>query len=271
MSMVDEYVARANAAIRTGSSLAIDSVGKEIVAAFNAEIPNLSHFGGATAVDEGPHCYDAADLRKLIGKLRVFQEGRDAGLYGECGLTTLTGSIRQLQNALAEGYTEAQYARLFRMIDSMYANRYDSYTDGLCGYAYNDDVPDASQAKLRVEKLRLIRDEELRGFKLAQLQAASVYVSQNQNQEAQAEASCATTIQIGDVCESVDKISKDVLSDDDKLKLKGMLAELEQTKSKDSSKKKGKINDVLKFAVDKGIDVALAVVPYIVEVIKQTC
>lgn len=268
MSMVDEYIVRANAAIRTGSSLAIDSVGQEIVAAFDGEIPSLSHFRGAPAAGEGSHCYNAACLS---GSCAFFQEGKDAEIYGEYGLATLTGSIRQLQNALAEDYIEVQYDLLFRKIDSIYANRYDSYTDGLCGYAYNDDAPDASQAKLRIEKLRLIRDEELREFNLVQLRAASVYISQSQNQDAQAEASCITAIQIGDVCESVDEIPKDVLSNDDKLKLKGMLAELEQAKSKDLGKKKEKIHDALKFAMDKGVDVVLAVIPYIGEVIRRVC
>jgi hypothetical protein len=39
-------------------------------------------------------------------------------------------------------------------------------------------------------------------------------------------------------CERIDEVPNDKLNDDDKLKLKGLLAELEQAQQKDSNAKK---------------------------------
>ena len=269
MSMVDEYISRANETLRDGDPLAIDSIAREIVVAFHSSIPNLSHYRGTRAIGCGPNYHTATDLKNLIGKLRVFQEARDAELYSEYGLMAITDSIRQLQNAIAEDYTEDQFAKLFDKIDNIYANRYESYAVGLCGYYSSDDAADESQAQLRTEKLRVFRDEELRKFKLAQFQSAPVNITQSQSQEAQA---AATSIIIGDLSntyERIDEIPENELSDNDKLKLKGLLAELEQAKQKDASVRKGRIQKVLTFLADKGADAAIAAAPYIGAVAQQ--
>jgi ribosomal protein L17 len=106
-------------------------------------------------------------LMKIIGKLRVHQETKVIERYGEYGLAAVTDSIRQLQNAIAENYTEKQFTELFNKIDNIYASRHEGYMVGLCDYSYNDDAADASQAQLRIEKLQDFRNEELRKLKLA--------------------------------------------------------------------------------------------------------
>lgn len=269
MSMVDEYINKANNAMRNDDPQAIDAVAREIVAAFRSEIPNLPHYRGVRAIDGGPNCHTAADLKKLIGKLRVFQEARDVELYSEYGLVAITDSIRQLQNSIAENYTEEQFAKLFSKIDNIYANRYKDYAVGLCGYYFNEDAADESQAQLRIEKLQVFRDEELRKLKLAQFQSAPVNVTQNQSQEAQVTATSIIVANFGTACERIDEIPDDELSDDDKLKLKGLLAELEQAKLKDTTTKKGKLQKVLAFLADKGADAAIAAAPYVGAAVQQ--
>jgi len=206
-------------------------------------------------------------LMGIIGKLRVYKETKDIERYGEYGLAAVTDSVRQLQNAIAENYTEKQFAELFNKIDNIYASRHEGYKVGLCGYSYNDDAADASQPQLRIEKLRDFRDEELRKLKLAQLQSAPINI--NQGQEALALATNTVVSNLTNACERIDEVPNDKLSDDDKLKLRGLLAELEQAQQKDSNAKGDRLQKVLSFIADKRADAMIAAASYIGAAVQQ--
>lgn len=266
MTIIDEYIGKANSALRSNDAAMIDKIAREIVSAFNTEIPNLSHYRGQRSID-APREHSASDLKKLVGKLRVLQESKDAQRYGEFGLASITDSINQLQNAIAEGYSEEQFKLLFEKIDNIYANRYGHYVVGLCGYLYNDDSPDEAQAQLRIEKLRDFRDEEMRRFKLAQFQSALINVSQSQ--EAHATATSIAIANLIETSEKIDEISFDKLSEDDKEYLKGLLLSLEQSIAKEKGDSGGKLKKILEFLADKSADAFIAAAPFVWNLVQS--
>lgn len=72
MSIIDEYVAAVNEVLRSGDLQKIDSVAREIAAAFNGEIPNPPHYRGAKIAGNSPASHTAAGPKKLIGKPRIY-------------------------------------------------------------------------------------------------------------------------------------------------------------------------------------------------------
>lgn len=107
-----------------------------------------------------------------------------------------------------------------------------------------------------------LRDEEFRKLKIAEAQAASVSILQN------ASASSAANVQVTveATFEQIDKLPETTLSDDDKTLLKGMIGDLN---TKDKSKRDSKLSKLQSWLADKGTDVFIAAMPYIVQLIKS--
>lgn len=264
MSVIDDYIDEANKAVKSGDSSRIDSLASEIVSAFHSEIPNIAYYRGQQSSFSGSSSLQSsADLRKLIGKLRVLREKRDNNLYGSYGLESFTDSIRQLEDALSNGLEGEEREELYRRIDYIFANTLHAYTSGLCGWMNSPGkTPSDEQTRLRIEKLRYYRDEELRKIRLAELQAGNVYMTQNNSQS----QSIDVDIDIRAAFENVDKLPEGSLSDEDKTLLKGMLGDLD---TKDDKRHKDKLHKLLNWLSDKGADVFIAAMPYIFEVIKK--
>jgi hypothetical protein len=261
--VLDEYILRAKKVRAAKDPESIDKIAREIVSTFHSEIPNLSSYRGSYVIGENPRTHTATDLDKLIGKLCVLRDEKDAELYGQYGLSTLTESIRRLENALIlDG--EEELGSVYESVDYMYANKLNAYTDGLGGYGYSPESYCEEQTQLRIDKLKLYRDEELRHHKLAEAQAASVAV----NTTATAAAVNTTVIDIRQVNEQINQLPDSELSDDDKTFLKGMLVELEQS-VRSGKECENKLKKALSWLADKGIDVAIAVLPFIVQIIQS--
>lgn len=261
MSAIDEYLLKARDAIRSGDSGEINRVAKEIVSAFHTEIPHIANYRGMSVNGHGGHTKE--NLRQLMGKLKVLRDAKDTELYGAYGLVAITDSIRQLEDALLEEMSEEQLTQLYDKIDHIYANTLDAYVDGLCGWQYNDGSPSEDQTKLRIEKLRYYRDEEMRKIKLAESQAGRIAVTQTQTQEAHANATSIAIVDVLEACNQVDNLPEDSLSEADKTFLKGMLLELEMSASKGKDAGKEKLSKVLGFLMDKGVDVLIAAWPFL--------
>ena len=261
MSELDNYIRRASETLRSGDSSAIDALARGIVSAFNAEIPNLSHYRGARIADCGNR-HTAVDLRKLIGKLRVLRDRKDQELYGPYGLETVTNHVHLLERAAEDGIEGEDLRAVYETIDSIYVNRYGFYVDGLSGYGYREYELCPQQTELRIEKLKVIRDEEFRKLKIAEARAASV--SMVQNASASAKANVQVTVEA--TFEQIDKLPETTLSDDDKTLLKGMIGDLN---TKDKSKRDSKLGKLQSWLADKGTDVFIAAMPYVVQLIKS--
>lgn len=261
MSELDNYICSASETLRGGDSSAIDALAREIVSAFNAEIPNLSHYRG-TRMTGGDNRHTAADLQKLIGKLRVLRDGQDQALYGPYGLETITSHIHLLERATEDGIGGGDLRAVYEKIDSMYANRYDFYIDGLSGYGCREYELCSQQTEIRIEKLKIIRDEEFRKLKIAEARATSASMVLN----ASASAAANVQVTVEATFEQIDKLPETTLSDDDKTLLKGMIGDLN---TKDKSKRDSKLSKLQSWLADKGTDVFIAAMPYIVQLIKS--
>lgn len=261
MSELDNYIRRASETLRDGDDSAIDALAREIVLAFNTEIPNLSHYRGA-GITGGDTRHTAADLQDLIEKLRVLRDEKDQELYGPYGLETITSHIHQLERATEDGIEGEALKAIYKKIDSIYVNHYNCYVDGLSGYNYTEYKLCPQQTELRTEKLKVIRDEEFRKLKNAEAQTASPSIVLT----ALASAAANVQVTVEATFEQIDKLPETTLSDDDKTLLKGMIDDLN---TKDKSKRDSKLAKLQNWLADKGTDVFIAAMPYIVQLIKS--
>lgn len=119
------------------------------------------------------------------------------------------------------------------------------------------------QANLQTEKEKILYNLEL-----ARLQQPSVtaHAESNQNQN----ISVDVNVTIEQILKQVDEIPKEKLEEEEKERLKEHLYFLEGIKAtKDKSKFWEKAREVLKFLADKGVDVAIAILPYIIQGLTQ--
>lgn len=268
MSIIDDYLIAASEALRSNDPTLIDATAREIVSAYQNEIPNITSYrGGRVSSSTAGSMHTADDLRKLIGKLKVFRENKDAQLYGECGLGSVTDSIRQLEDALNNGISVSDLKSLYDRIDHIYSNVVKGYTHGLSGWSYSDARPGIEQTKLRIEKLRHYRDDQLRLLKISEKQNQTIEFNQAISNSATANAECH--IELTAVLDSVDGIPCERLSEDDKTFLKGLLAELSQLSRNDKDRAEKKVGKFFAWMADKSVDVAIAAAPYVMQVIQS--
>ena len=66
--------------------------------------------------------------------------------------------------------------------------------------------------------------------------------------------------------EHIDNLPDSSLTEDEKTLLKGMMADLQ---TKDAEKREGKLQKILGWLADKGTDVFIAAMPYIVQAVQS--
>ena len=264
MSIEDDYIEKALKAIRSGDTAKIDATAREIVGTFSSVIPHLANYRGSRLVGSEPDRHTQGDLKKLVGKLKVLRENRDRELYGPYGLETICQHINFLEDVLASGITEEDLAIAYERVDNIYFSEYEFYGDGLSCQAYSSIQPCDNQTILRIEKLRYIRDKEMRQLRLAETQKTYVNMQQettNSNSlESEVSVDIATTISL------IDSLPVSSLSEDDRTLLKGMVADLTE---KDDKKRETKLQKLLGWLSTKGTDVFIAAMPYIVKIIES--
>lgn len=257
MSNIDDYLMRIDKALVSKDLDAIRSLAYEINGAFTEQIKTIGAYErdekGATPLG----------LRQIRGKLVAYRNSTDEARYGTYGLSSITDSIRQLEDALSCDYSPEELEILYKRIDHTYSQTLKGYTSGLCGWNYTKASPGPEQTRLRMEKLRFYRDEEYRKLKLAEVSKTNVSMTQSASNANTFEANIA--IDIATTIEQIDALPESSLSDTDKTFLKGMIADLTD---KDSHKRETKLQKLTQWLSDKGIDVFIAVMPYIVQIIK---
>ncbi|MGO5316917.1 hypothetical protein ACTQZK_07265 [Paraeggerthella sp. LCP19S3_G8] len=259
MTVLDEYIVRAAQTLRDATASDMDALCHDISDILKPDYTPARAWaclGGGEGFS-----YTKSDLGRMLAILRLRREEQDRETYGGSGLLAITQHIRQLERANEDGLCGDQLIAVYEKVDSIYANYYDSYADGLSGYSYRGYEPCLQQTELRMEKLKLFRDEELRRLRIAEAQAASVSMVQN------ATASASTNIQITleTTFEQIERLPEAILSDDDKTLLKGMIGDLN---TKDKKKRNGTLGKLQAWLADKGTDVFIAVIPYIAQLIQ---
>lgn len=268
MTIIDDYLKKANQALQSGNAQQIDTIAKEIVSVFYSEIPNIAHYRGTRISSEQSNKHSANDLSKLVGILRVLQENKDKELYGQYGLESVTDSIRELENALYEQYSNEQLDELFHRVDYVYANKVPVYTQGLCGWSWSvEKTPCREQAMLRIQKLRNYRDEQMREMRIATSGGQNITMSQSQ--ETTAIATSLAIAGLVEVYERIDEIPDEKLSEEEKNQFKVLLTNLEQTVTKNKKDKYNIAKKALGFIADKGLDAFIAAAPYLWNLLQR--
>ena len=174
------------------------------------------------------------------------------------------------------GTTEAE--KLQSEIIGVFGNSISNIWDGLSRKAmYYDDEPDyKTNIDILLKKLELLKisienekEKRIHDLRLAELQQSKISTqaisnpvqtsTQTQNQSVKVELS------IDQMFANIDSIPNNELSEDDKKQLKECIMSLEGAKAiQDKSVFWDKAKVVLKFLADKGMDAAVAVLPYLV-------
>lgn len=256
MSATDDYLMRIGKALAKNEASEISDLVLELFVFLNDGVTSISQ-SQRNQIDTFSN-----GLEQMRAKLLARQEAQDKETYGLYGLAAITDSIHQLECALGSGLSDDELEKLYDRIDYIYANTLNMYTDGLCGWLYNDDKPSDEQTRLRIEKLRFYRDEEYRKLKLAEAQKTSVNVAQATNNANTLETNIA--IDIANTIEQIDALPESSLGEADKILLKGMIADLTD---KNTSKRESKLQKLMNWLSNKGTDVFIAAMPYIVEII----
>lgn len=264
MSIEDDYIEKALKAIRSGDPKQIDAAAREIIGAFSSAIPHLANYRGSRFVGLEPDKHTHGDLKKLVGKLKVYRENKEQELYGPYGLETICEHINFLEDVLTSGIEGEELSKAYARIDSIYFEEYDSYSCGLSCEAYSPYEPCDDQTILRIEKLRYIRDKEMRQLRAAENQKTYVNMQQDTTNSNSLESS--VTVDIATTISQIDSLPESSLSDNDKTLLKGMVADLAE---KDGKKRETKLKKLLGWLSTKGADVFIAAMPYIVTIIQS--
>lgn len=262
MAVLDEYILRAERLLSGDTDEDVDALCREIMQVFDLDYINPEAF--AYINSSSSFRYSRSDLGMILQKLRLRREESDDKAYGSPFCVTITQHIRRLEQALEEGMKDDELKAVYGSIDHVYANEqgYESYTDGLVTYGFSGTDFSEEQTRLRIDKLKHFRDEELRKLKIAEAHAAGINMVQN----ASASATSNVQVTLEATFEQIDKLPETTLSDDDKTLLKGMIGDLN---TKDQSKRDSKLSKLQSWLADKGTDVFIAAMPYIVQLIKS--
>ena len=161
--------------------------------------------------------------------------------------------------------TEA--GRLQREIIGVYGLEIENITDQLSNYNHGfwdckpDYIGDAIILKAKLINFKLNLQSGL--YKVFAQHAGGVNVTQSVNQE----ASTYVNVTLDNTVSLINNFASSVLSDDDKELLIGKLAGL--SAEKDKNKRWGKITSVLKWIIEKGIEVGTVALPYIVKALEE--
>lgn len=134
------------------------------------------------------------------------------------------------------------------------------------------------QQKLENYKINLI-DKEIKAQRNLETLRLQEAISKNKiqvnayggsaNSNSTANSSSTVTVEINQIINAINEISPDILSDTNKEELEEKLAAIEVAKISGNKEKLGnKVGNVLKYIADKGIEVGIAVLPYLGEISK---
>lgn len=262
MAEVDAFIRRCDDVLQRGDKDEADNLAREIIVAFNPSIPNISNYRGMTGT--GPHTLK--DLRRLRGKIAVYRDACDDAKYGAYAVGTVTESIRRLEEAQSNKMTVEQLRELFKEIDYVFVDKDGGYTQGLAGWDYNGDLTEDNsdfQIRLRITKLRELRDDMIRKLELAKAQGSSTTISQNLSNSVQVSIDVSME-------QAIDRIDElDDLDEEQKTVLMGMLADIRHSAEKDAPILESKTHKLLGWLSDKGIDVLLAALPYLMKLLAN--
>ena len=160
-----------------------------------------------------------------------------------------------------------------REVIAVFQSEIPKITSELTAYRFGgdqDDIKDTStlRAMLFNYSTNIKRDDEIRKNDLEKLKLQqSILTINNTNQNeasSQANANATVVVTVTQAIESINNLPDDILSKEEKESLEEKVASLELlTKSGDKEKASKKLGNILKYVADKGIEVGIALLPYL--------
>lgn len=270
MALKDEYISKINEALTADDVRDMGELVKETVSVFaNADQhmkAGLDRYRSRAVVPGQKVVYDnRGDLVKLRGKLASLRETELKDLEADPVRLAFSGVDDDLAECsrLLECGEEAQARSFIDRMVQVYQGDINTIAVGLSGYGYG---PENATYQ---EDLLYIKDQ-LRHYraKLAADFAKSAQNSFNIHANAFSQNSVENVLTITQAAEQIQEIPDSVLNESLKNELKLLLLDMDSAKGKSKKDAEGNLKKVLGWLADKGVDVALAVLPYVLNVLQ---
>lgn len=165
-----------------------------------------------------------------------------------------------------------------REVIAVFQSEIPKITSELTAYRFSgdqDDIKDTStlRAMLFNYSTNIKREDEIRKNDLEKLklQQSILTINNTNHNESSSEANANVTVvvTVNQAIENINNLPDDILSKEDKESLEEKVASLDLlTKSGDKEKASKKLGGILKYVADKGIEVGIALLPYLGEISK---
>ena len=270
MALKDEYIGRIDEALTVGDEREMGELVKEIVAVFANADQHIKvgldrYISRVIAVGQQVVYDNKGDLAKLRGKLVCLREAELRELEADPARLAFAGVDDDLAECsrLLEHGTEAEARSFVDRMVQVYQDDIKTIIVGLSGYGLGQE--DATYQ----EDLGCIRDH-LRHYrvKLAAYFAKGAQNSVSVHASAVNQNSIENVLTITQMAEQIQAIPESVLSEDLKNELKLLLLDIDSARGKSKKDAEGKLKKVLDWLADKGVDVALAALPYVLNVLQ---
>ena len=270
MTLKDEYIGKIDAALATGDAREMGELVKETVSVFaNADShikAGLDRYRNRVIVPGQQVVYDSkGDLAKLRGKLVCLREAELKDLEADPVRFAFAGVDDDLAecNRLLEHGEETEARSFIDRMVQVYQDDIKTIAVGLSGDGYG---PENATYK---EDLGYIKDQ-LRHYrvKLAAGFAKGTQNSFNIHASAVNQNSVENVLTITQTAEQIQEIPDSVLNEALKNELKLLLLDMDSAKGKSKKDAEGKLKKVLGWLTDKGVEVALAALPYVLNVLQ---
>lgn len=270
MALKDEFIGRIDEALTVGDEREMGELVKEIVAVFANADQHIKvgldrYKSRVIAVGQQVVYNNKGDLARLRGKLVCLQEAELRELEADPARLAFAGVDDDLAECsrLLEHGTEAEARSFVDRIVQVYQDDIKTIIVGLSGYGlgredatYQEDLGCISD-HLRHYRVKLAAD-----FAKGAQSSVSVHASAvNQN-------SIENVLTVTQTAEQIQAIPESMLSEDLKSELKLLLLDIDSARGKSKKDAEGKLKKVLDWLADKGVDVALAALPYVLNVLQ---
>ena len=265
MTQADNYIARIDEALCAYDDRSAGDLVKEIVAVFPGADPKIKsgldrYKGKAIAPGQVIRYDNIGDLKKLRGKLLVLIEAERMNLEGDpfrLALASVDEDIDECKRLISCGNDDDRRRCVDRMV-RVYEVDIKNFAVGLSGYGSGSEDEDLfGDLELILGHLKHYR------AKIALESVSGNMNTVNVQTSAVNHNTVTNMVTITQVAEQVQSIPENVLDDDLKKELKCLLLDLEALKNKPKKEAESRVQKVLAWMSDKGVDVAIAALPYI--------
>lgn len=265
MTQAENYIAIIDETLRAYDDHSAGDLVKEIVSVFSGADSKinlgLDRYKSRAIVPGQVVKYDnKGDLKKLRGKLLVLIESDRKNLEGDpfrLALASVDEDIDECKRLISSGNDDDRRRCVDRIV-RVYEVDIKNFAVGLSGYGFGSEEENLRGdlelilGHLKHYRAKIARESVSGNMNTVNVQASAV----NQN-------SVTNVLTITQVAEQVQSIPENVLDDDLKKELKCLLLDLEAVKNKPKKEAESRLQKVLAWMSDKGVDVAIAALPYI--------